>query len=64
MLFILTVMYTKASSKTYQYREGSSLVVDCTGTPTCLVAMMERYFSMDGLCTQEHGKVFWAKGGQ
>ena len=50
------------SSKTDQYREGSSLVVDCTGTPTYLVAMMERYFSMGGLCTQEQGKVFWAKG--
>ena len=52
------------SSKTDQYREGSSLVLDCTGTHTYLVAMMERYFSMGGLCTQEHGKVFWAKGGQ
>ena len=24
----------------------------------------DQYFSMGGLCTQEHGKVFWAKGGQ
>ena len=46
------------SSKTDQYREGSSLVVDRTGTPTYPVAMMERYFGMGGLCTQEHGKVF------
>ena len=54
------------SSKTDQYKEGSSLVVDRTGTPTYmyLVAIMERYFSMGGLCTQEHGKVIWAKGGQ
>ena len=52
------------SSKTDQYREGSSLIVARTGTPTYLAAMMERYFSMGGLCTQEHGKVFWAKGGQ
>ena len=52
------------SSKTDQYREGSSLVIARTGTPTYLVAMMERYFGMGGLCTQEHGKVFWAKGGQ
>ena len=52
------------SSKTDLYREGSSLVIARKGTPTYLVAMMERYFSMGGLCTQEHGKVFWAKGGQ
>ena len=56
------------SSKTDQYREGSSLVVARIGTPTCPVAMMERYFSMGGLCTQEHGKVFravvCAKGGE
>ena len=63
MLFLLTVMNTRVSSKTDQYREGSSLVIDCTGTPTYLVAMMEKYFSMGGLCTQEHGKVFWAKVG-
>ena len=35
------------SSKTDQYREGSSLVVDRTGTP-------------HARCTQEHGKAFWA----
>ena len=52
------------SSKIDQYREGSSLVIARTGTPTHPVAMMERYFSMGGLCTQEHGKVFWAKGRQ
>ena len=46
------------SSKIDQYREGSSLVVDCTGTPTCLVAMMERYFGMGSLCTLVHGKMF------
>ena len=43
------------SSKIDQYREGSSLVVDRTGTPTYPVAMMERYFGMGSLCTQEHG---------
>ena len=52
------------SSKTDQYRKGSTLVIARTGTPTYPVAMMERYFSMGGLCTQEHGKVLWAKGGQ
>ena len=60
----MTINTCITSSKTDQYREGSSLVVDRTGTPTYPVAMMERYFSMGGLCTQEHGKVFWAKGGQ
>ena len=29
-----------ASSKTDQYREGASLVIACTGTPTCLVSMI------------------------
>ena len=37
------------SSKTDQYRKGSTLVIARTGTPTYLVAMMERYFSMGGL---------------
>eukprot|EP00731_Ephydatia_muelleri_P022389 Em0014g980a len=49
------------SSKTDQYRKGSTLVIARTGTPTYPVAMMERYFSMGGLCTQEHGKVLWTK---
>ena len=56
------------SIKTDQYREGSSLVITHTGTPTYPVAMMKRYFNMGGLCTQEYGKVFQAvvcaKGGQ
>ena len=49
------------SSKTDQYRKGSTLVIARTGTRTYPVALMERYFSMGGLCTQEHGKVLWAK---
>ena len=44
-------MYSITSSKTDQYREGSSLVIARTGTPHTR-------------CTQEHGKVFRAKGGQ
>ena len=37
------------SSKTDQYREGASLVIARTGTPTCPVDMMQKYFSMAGL---------------
>ncbi|KAL5473775.1 hypothetical protein EMCRGX_G028330 [Ephydatia muelleri] len=35
------------SSKTDQYREGSSLVIARTGGLTCPVGMMEKYFLMD-----------------
>ena len=48
------------SSKTDQYREGTSLVIARAGTITCPVAMMERYFSMGGLSTQSHDRVFRA----
>ena len=37
------------SSKTDQYREGASLVIARTGTPTCPVSMMQKYFCMAGL---------------
>ena len=37
------------SSITDQYREGASLVIARTGTPTCPVSMMQKYFSMAGL---------------
>ena len=37
------------SSKTDQYREGASMVIACTGTPTCPVSTMQKYFSMAGL---------------
>ena len=40
-----------ASSKTDQYREGSSIVVARTGTETCPVSMLERYFIMGGYVT-------------
>ena len=38
------------SSKTDQFREGASLVIARTGTPTCPVSMMQKYFKMAGLC--------------
>ena len=37
------------SSKTDQFREGASLVIARTGTLTCPVGMMERYYNMAGL---------------
>ena len=37
------------SSKTDQYREGSSLVIARTGGLTCPVGMMEKYFLMGEL---------------
>ena len=43
-----------APSKTDQYKEGSSLVVARTGTETCPVNMLERYFTMGGLCHTAH----------
>lgn len=40
------------SSKTDQYRQGKSVLVARTGSPTCPVAMMEKYFVMAELsCT-------------
>lgn len=38
-----------SSSKTDQYREGASVLVARTGSPTCPVAMLERYFALAGL---------------
>ena len=37
------------SSKTDQYRQGDSVLVSRTNSPTCPVAMMERYFAQAGL---------------
>ena len=37
------------SRKTGQYREGASVLVARTCSPTCPVAMMERYFALAGL---------------
>lgn len=38
-----------SSSKTDQYRQGAAVLVARTGSPTCPVAMMERYFAFAGL---------------
>ena len=40
-----------SSSKTDQYREGASVLVARSGTRTCPVAMMERYFHLTGTST-------------
>ena len=48
------------SSKTDQFREGASLVVARTGTCTCPVEMMERYFRMGHLSMGSHDRVFRA----
>lgn len=37
------------SSKTDQYRQGDSVLVARTNSPTCPVAMMEKYFAQAGL---------------
>ena len=34
------------SCKADQYREGASLITARTGSPTCPVSMMQRYFNM------------------
>ena len=46
------------SSKTDQYRDGDEVVIARTGTPTCPVNMMTRYFDMAGLTVQSSEKVF------
>ena len=37
------------SSKSDQYRQGDKVIVVRTGSPTCPVAMLERYYSMASL---------------
>ena len=37
------------SSKTDQYRQGDTVLVAHTGSPTCPVAMLERYYNLGGL---------------
>ena len=37
------------SSKTDQYRQGDTVLVARTGSPTCPVAMLEQYFWLGGL---------------
>ena len=46
------------SSKTDQYREGASLVIARTGTATCPVSMMQRYFSMGRLVHDSQDYLF------
>ena len=46
------------SSKTDQYREGASLVIACTGSVTCPVSMMERYFRVGKLEHTSHEMLF------
>ena len=53
-----SLLVNVVSSKTDQYREGSSLIVARTGTETCPVSMLERYFAMGGLCHTSHARVF------
>ena len=47
-----------ASSKTDQYRQGDSVVVARTGSPTCPVSMLERYFNMASLSQQSKLRIF------
>ena len=49
------------SSKTNQYRECASLVIAHTGSVTCPVSMMERYFHIGKLDRTSHGMLFHAK---
>ena len=46
------------SSKTDQYRQGDVVVVARTGTPTCPVAMLERYMKAAGISTSSKLKLF------
>ena len=46
------------SSKTDQYREGASVLVARTGSPTCPVAMLERYFALAGLSHASQLRLF------
>ncbi|KAL5497417.1 hypothetical protein EMCRGX_G013884 [Ephydatia muelleri] len=55
-----SMVITIDGSKTDQYREGSSLIVARTGTATCPVGMMERYYAMGGLECTAHEHVFRA----
>ena len=46
------------SSKTDQYRQGDSVVAARSGSPTCPVAMLERYFSMATLTKESKLRLF------
>ena len=47
-----------ASSKTDQYRQGDNVLVARTGSATCLVNMLERYYTMAALSTQSKLHLF------
>ena len=46
------------SSKTDQYRQGSSVLIARSQTATCPVAMLERYFTLTGLSTTSKLRLF------
>lgn len=48
------------SSKTDQYRQGDSVMVARTGTPTCPVAMLERYVAAAGISLSSSLRLFRA----
>ena len=48
-----------ASSKTHQYRQGDNVLVARTGSATCPVEMLERYYTMAALSTQSKLRLFW-----
>ena len=45
-------------SKTDQLRQGDSVVVARTGTSTCPVAMLERYFARTGMSVNDERFLF------
>lgn len=47
-----------ASSKTDQYRQGDRVLVARTGSQTCPVTMLERYYSMASLSQQSKLRLF------
>ena len=46
------------SSKTDQYRQGDSVVVARTGSATCPVALLERYYGMTAITRESRLKLF------
>ena len=56
-----------ASSKTDQYRQGDTVIVVRTGSNTCPVAMLERYYEMASISKESklrlfHGIISTARG--
>ena len=52
------MVITLPRSKTDQYRDGSTVMVARSGTPTCPVAMLEQYFSKAALIQSSTALVF------